>query len=109
MRSVCEGEIFYGEHQGKRYCVLHFPGGKTKFWDVLDRKLDRNDLDFRGVWFPGPWPSEHAQFARDANFSSAHFESEVDFTGASFSGTADFSGATFKSGAYLDRKSTRLN
>ena len=70
MRSACEGEIFYAEHSGKRYCVLHFPGEKSKFWDALYRKLDRNDLDFRGVWFPGPWPSENVQFARDANFNS---------------------------------------
>lgn len=101
MNSACEGEIFYGEKSGKRYCVLHFPGGKSGFWEALYRKLDRNELDFRGLWFPGPWPSEHAQFAKDADFSSAHFESEVDFTDARFDGNADFSGATFLGGAYF--------
>lgn len=101
MRSACEGEIFYAGHNGRRYCVLHFPGGKSKFWEALYRKLDRNDLDFRGVWFPGPWPSENVHFATDANFNSANFEGEVDFEGASFDGDADFSGATFKGGAHF--------
>jgi len=26
MESACIGEPFYKEWQGKRYCVLHFPG-----------------------------------------------------------------------------------
>src|SRR6185312_2357973 len=101
MRSACEGQIFYAALNGRRYCVLHFPGEKSKFWEALYWKLDRNDLDFRGVWFPGAWPCEHVQFATDANFDSANFESEVDFTGATFYGNADFSGATFKGGAYF--------
>jgi hypothetical protein len=25
-RSACEGLDYYGEHQGNRYCVLHYPG-----------------------------------------------------------------------------------
>lgn len=101
MRSACEGEIFYAEHNGKRYCVLHFPGDKSKFWNALYRKLDRNDLDFRGVWFPGPWPSENVQFAKDAHFNFAHFEGDVELEGARFDGDADFSRATFNGGAYF--------
>jgi hypothetical protein len=54
MRSACEGEPFYREHAGKRYCVLHFPSpAKTvKFLEVVRRKLANQDFDFRGVWFP---------------------------------------------------------
>jgi uncharacterized protein YjbI with pentapeptide repeats len=101
MRSACYGEIFFKEHNGKRYCVLHYPDAKANFWDALYRKISCNDLNFRGVWFPGPWPSENVQFPNDADFNSAYFASEVDFSGASFCGNVDFSRATFMGGAYF--------
>jgi len=100
-RSACYGEIFFKEYNGKRYCVLHYPDAKANFWDALYQKISRNDLNFRGVWFPGPWPSENVQFLNDADFNSAYFHSEVDFSGASFYGKVDFSRATFMGGAYF--------
>jgi len=54
MRSACAGEPFYKEHEGKRYCVLHFPGKEKSagFKAAFQRKLENKDFDFGGVWFP---------------------------------------------------------
>src|SRR5437763_14471854 len=56
MRSACAGEAFYEEREGKRYCVLHFPGleKSADFSVALRRKLENNDFKFWGVWFPDP-------------------------------------------------------
>jgi hypothetical protein len=54
MRTACAGVGFYKEHEGKRYCVLHYPGKEKveAFNAVLKKKLDAKDYNFRGVWFP---------------------------------------------------------
>jgi uncharacterized protein YjbI with pentapeptide repeats len=101
MRSACDGEPFYREHEGNRYCVFHFPGNKSQFWEALRRKLKANKLDFSGVWFPGPCQFKHVKFTTHARFGRTRFEGEVDFTGATFEETADFSRATFAGGAYF--------
>src|ERR1700674_5330975 len=99
-RSACAGEPFFGEHEGKRYCVLHFPGKEktVQFKEVLDRKKEQKNFDFSGVWFPekvlfggflGP------TFNTPVNFSGATFSEGADFTFATFSEPANFSGATF--------------
>lgn len=37
--KACEGEPFFGEHEGKRYCVLHFPDtDKKEAFDVAVQK-----------------------------------------------------------------------
>jgi len=53
-RSSCKGLAFFKEHEGKRYCVLHYPGKDKKgaFAEVIKRKLEAEDFNFRGVWFP---------------------------------------------------------
>jgi hypothetical protein len=65
-RSACEGLDFYAAHEGKRYCVLHFPDDEKKnqedFLKVKKSKLarqdyDRQDYDFSGTFFP----AEHRQ------------------------------------------------
>ena len=90
--SACSGEEFYREHEGKRYCVLHFPGeAKQKdFEEALRRKLNNNDFDFRGVWFPGP-----------ANFAYVEFTVAADFVLATFSALANFYRCKFNEGAYF--------
>ena len=111
VRSACSGEHFYGEHEGRRYCVLHFPAEKdnTKFLEALKR---RRDLDFRGVWFTcGPRfetstlealaDFSDATFSVDVNFSGFTFNSEVRFFKTTFAGKANFRSATFGEPAYL--------
>src|SRR5262249_39531039 len=93
MRKACEGEKFYKEKEGKRYCVLHYPGkGKElDFKITLEKKLKHNDFNFSGVWFPDY-----------VDFTSVHFTAAADFNAATFSAAADFSAATFSAAATSD-------
>jgi hypothetical protein len=42
-RAACSKLSFYGEHEGKQYCVLHFPGEKKetagRFEEAIKKKL----------------------------------------------------------------------
>jgi uncharacterized protein YjbI with pentapeptide repeats len=86
-RSICAGLDFYGEHDSKRYCVLHFPGAEKKddFKLVLESRLDQKNYDFRGTIFPDG----------TSNFQWYAFDATADFSGATFLGAANFSGAHF--------------
>jgi hypothetical protein len=101
MRSACAGEPFYREHEGKRYCVLHFPGaGKSAaFAEALRRKRDAEDFDFKGVWFPDSLDFSDYTFGAAANFSSAKFSAAANFSSAKFSEEANFSSAKFGAAA----------
>src|SRR2546422_504432 len=97
MRSACVGELFYKEHEGKRYCVLHFPSKEKSadFKKALQRKLEDEDFNFRGVWFPNELSLSSFKFNAPADFSSAIFSADVDFTAVTFSEEACFRDATF--------------
>lgn len=101
MRSACAGEQFYQEHEGKRYCVLHFPGKEKSadFKKALQRKLENKDLYFRDVWFPDPLSFSNFGFGAKANFDGATFNADVDFSHATFSAEADFGSTTFSAEA----------
>src|SRR5919112_849095 len=53
-RSVCEELPFYAEKEGKQYCVLLFPSKDKEdaFRKAAESKLEEEDFDFRGVYFP---------------------------------------------------------
>ena len=91
-RSACAGQPFYKEHEGKGYCVLHYPDKEktVAFKEALKRKLDAKDFDFRGVWFPD-----------EVSFYGFEFDTEADFVSASFNAAADFRSATFRAEAYF--------
>jgi uncharacterized protein YjbI with pentapeptide repeats len=95
-RSVCIGEPFYKEQQGKRYCVLHYPGKEKSadFNQALQRRISSNNLDFSNAWFPDKLQFYKAEFLT-ANFSKATFSEEVHFSEVIFSGGARFRYATF--------------
>ena len=99
--SGCAGEPFHGEVNGKRYCVFHFPDGKKnpEFNNSLERKLNKNDYDFEGFWFPQNVDFFRFEFTAAANFTSAIFNSHAGFDGAVFRAGAHFNGAIFRSGA----------
>jgi uncharacterized protein YjbI with pentapeptide repeats len=101
MRSACIGEPFYKEHEGKRYCLLHFPGKEKSaaFQVSLQRKLDAEDFNFSGVWFPGEASFSQMNFTTDADFSSATFSGDADFTKTTFSANATFYDAIFNGNA----------
>jgi hypothetical protein len=108
-RTACKGEPFYGRHEGKRYCVLHFPGTEKSadFKKAIKRKLDQKDFNFRGTWFPDERSFKEFHFTQKADFSyavfsagadfDAIFDAEVDFTYAVFVGEAYFRYAIFES------------
>src|SRR5437899_1430746 len=79
-RTVCAEERFYREHEGRRYCVLHFPG-KDKVEDfeaAFLKKIRNEDFDFRGVYFPGDL-SLSREIKSRVNFSEATFSGRVGF------------------------------
>src|SRR6266436_4147047 len=107
-RTVCADEPFYREHEGKRYCVLHFPDKEKTgdFEQALQRKIKNEVFDFRGVWFPDDlWLRREfktrvnfseATFNGRVGFDSAIFRSDVIFWDASFAGLAYFNSAVFE-------------
>lgn len=97
MRSACKKLSFYGPHEGRRYCVLHYPGKEKSadFRIAFVGKLERKDFDFRGVWFPDEVRFRGFEFGVDANFSQAKFNAVTDFSRATFVGCANFAEVTF--------------
>lgn len=101
LETECAGLEFYKEQDGRQYCILHFPGNKSGFWEAINDKLKRDDFNFQGVWFPCSWDFKHRKFTADVNFERAHFDGEVDFSGATFVRAANFSHCSFNQGAYF--------
>lgn len=112
-RSACVEEAFFGEYEGKRYCVLHFRGKekRAEFNEALRRKVDKEDYNFEGVWFPpdavfsGVFPARaefcQATFLGGAYFNGATFPKGADFRQATFNAGANFSGTTFTEGGHF--------
>ncbi|MEW6209099.1 MAG: pentapeptide repeat-containing protein [Acidobacteriota bacterium] len=104
-RLACSGLPFYKAMEGKRYCVLHYPGkDKSKEFKVaLRRKLDAKDFDFRGVWFPDEVGFSGFEFSKAADFRVATFTEAADFGFATFTEAAHFRRATFTEAAHFRR------
>jgi hypothetical protein len=99
--GACEGEPFYKEHEGKQYCVLHYPGKEKSaaFAVVLQKKLEAEDFNFRDVWFPEAVNFQNFEFSDYSDFSYATFSARANFIGATFSDDASFGFATFSDDA----------
>ena len=80
-RSACEGLPFYKKYESKRYCVLHYPGKEKRaaFAKALKGKLDAEDYNFRGVWFPDNVLFGKRTFVKPVIFYSATFSASVSF------------------------------
>lgn len=115
MRSACARLPFFRAHKGRRYCVLHYPGGgkSAAFGEALREKFDVQDFNFRGVWFPdevdfsrrvfaAPADFTCARFGAFADFNSGRFAAEAFFNSARFRTEVNFSNVTFGAGAYFD-------
>jgi uncharacterized protein YjbI with pentapeptide repeats len=114
---IC-GEGFYKEHDGRRYCVFHYPSKDKKedFESALQTRLAGTGpdfLNFQGVWFPShALFAEHvftdaadftsARFSEDAHFNGTQFK-QVFFIGAEFNGTAFFENARFDGDAHFEQ------
>lgn len=109
MRRVCVEEGHYAENEGKQYCILHYPGPKDKnlFDKAVQKKLERLDFDFSGVWFSEPALFIRYKFSvRQVSFFKATFCEDLDFSHAEFGSpgpgnycNAIFFNSTFKSRA----------
>lgn len=108
LRSACSDLGYFGTHAGRQYCVLHLPdtNKNEQFWKAVTRKLDQQDLDFSGAWFPSAASFASVTFGAFLMLRRAHFRAEADFSGASlllggnfseavFGGEAKFVGTTF--------------
>jgi uncharacterized protein YjbI with pentapeptide repeats len=106
--SACAKGSFYKKHKGRRYCVLHYPStDKREDFEIeLKGKIESNDFNFEGVWFPpGSWfggveiavPGNfrRAYFSDGAYFRKAVFKDDVTFEGGVFTGRAGFDETTF--------------
>ena len=104
-------EPFYKEHDGRPYCVLHFPGSdkKEQFDAALAKRLDpenENYFNFVGIWFADSPSFLNKDFPSVVDFSSARFNSDVEFAesefrqarfvNAQFGGQANFTEARFE-------------
>jgi len=99
--SACYGTAIY-EHADQRYCILHLPSEdkEDEFNEAVQSKLERNDFDFAGVYFPRDFADFFgATFSEEADFSGATFSGVAYFIRATFSGTANFMDAAFSEGA----------
>jgi uncharacterized protein YjbI with pentapeptide repeats len=100
--SACEGLGFYDEHEGKQYCVLHFPSADkdlAAFDEAIMEKRQNKDFDFGGVYFPENVSFSGATFKEGASFSDATFEGRANFSDAAFEGGVSLWRTTFKGGA----------
>ena len=115
--SNCAGKALY-EHNGKQYCVLHWPSNEKgpDFQKEVQRKFARRDYDFQSVWFP-----ETMRFEKEFDFAvtfavscaGATFNGDLvsypikfppitSFTNATFNGDVDFGRVTFQGAAFPD-------
>jgi len=98
MRSACKRFPVYKDHQGRRYCVLHYPGKEKSadFRAALDDKLSQKDFAFQGVWFPDDLDFRGFEFTSAAHFDRATFNAVADFSDTKFNAPACFNDAKFK-------------
>jgi hypothetical protein len=105
MRHACAGEWFYRKKEGRRYCVLHYPGDEkaADFKTALDKKQSARDYNFNGVWFPKGVKFKELHLDGSANFSSASFNDYIDFSDVEFRIKALFNDASFNAGVDFSR------
>ena len=113
-RVICQREAWSEDDEG--LCILHSrqtSKSKSTFDDAIQSKLNVEDNNLSGVFFPWPYSFSQRQFDNRAIFDNAIFLEDVDFkeikfkSGASFletdfRGKVDFSGADFHGGEQLD-------
>lgn len=95
--AVCRDLPFYGEIDGKEYCVLHYPQ-KTKAADfrrVFQERIENDNWDFRMVYFPELLQYENKEFQIAANFAHATFAEGLSLKYCKFYADFNFFDARF--------------
>jgi len=93
---ICPEAVWQGSAEG--FCIFHDPSKEknlTMFRKKLDRKLRREDYNFRGYYFPESVDFADHIFARDVDFEEAIFSSSANFGNCTFSARVNFAGTTF--------------
>src|SRR4028118_64244 len=102
-KDVCRDLPFYGEIDGRKYCVLHYPN-KSKandFKAIFQERIDNDDWDFRMVFFPESIKYEKEEFPIDADFAHATFLKGISFKYCRFSARFNFFDARFLEDAFF--------
>ena len=89
-------------HGSRAYCIFHDPSPKKDLKLLrrkLKEKLDSEDYNFHGYYFPGKLELERNRFNKKTDFGETTFEN-VSFKGVSFENVS-FSGAEFKSSSFI--------
>lgn len=102
-QSVCQNLPITHEHDGKFYCILHFPSPvKTElFTKELEKRIDNKQYDFSAVYFPDIVNFANQVFEKTVNFSNATFHKKVDFGDVKFNSLTFFSFAHFNDAVYF--------
>lgn len=95
--KVCQSLSADYEHEGKLYCLLHYPSlDKTEAFDKeFQKRLDAEDYNFRGVYFPIVLSLFNKKFEKHIDFISATFMKDVRISSSSFTLPVNFIGANF--------------
>jgi uncharacterized protein YjbI with pentapeptide repeats len=108
--QVCQDLRPYKIHNGKPYCVLHYPDldKVNEFSKVFQERCEKKLSNFRAVWFPVEVNFSDknlefvdfcfAVFKKKTSFNSAAFY-DAKFWSATFLDEAQFNLATFKTNA----------
>lgn len=121
IRQCCERLGFYKKFNGESYCVLHYPEASKipDFTKALNRKIENNDFNFTGVYFPEAFEFplhevksnvsfQSATFSSTPIFNSVVFKEKVSFFKANFFRGALFNNVTFKKsvdfGSYFEKR-----
>jgi uncharacterized protein YjbI with pentapeptide repeats len=99
-KKVCQDLPFYGEIEGRDYCVLHYPGKDKveEFEKVFQERIKADRWDFRTVYFPSKIEikfENRKEFHNDADFSYATFSESIILRYCKFYGRFIFYKAKF--------------
>ncbi len=101
--KICRDLPFYGEVEGKQYCVLHYPS-KEKADDfelVFQERIKEDKWDFGMVYFPKSLTYENEEFNNDADFGHAVFADGVNFKYCKFKARFVFFDSIFLEEAFF--------
>jgi len=106
-QSVCSGLPFYKSYESHRLCILHYPSSTKSlkaFLEAVDAKLDRDDFNFAGTWFPEELQMDFQdeEFVNDVDFAYCVFENEVSLQRCTFRKKTNFANCNFKSSVDLE-------
>jgi uncharacterized protein YjbI with pentapeptide repeats len=101
--KVCRDLPFYGEIDGKQYCVLHYPH-KEKVEDfnwIFQERLKEDVWDFRMVYFPKTITYKNEELNKKADFAHAIFADGVNLKYCKFNKRFDFFDSIFLEDAFF--------